>query len=99
MPDEGGPDLLVMELATGGERTIDGIATTFPASAKLTIVPTAPKATTWNLKVASSAGTTLATKTVGGDLYVRPINSSSVLQLVSKPTTTNVYRGSMNRKL
>jgi carbamoyl-phosphate synthase large subunit len=26
LPPEGGPDLLVMELATGGERTIDGIA-------------------------------------------------------------------------
>ena len=26
LPDGGGPDLLVMELATGGERTIDGIA-------------------------------------------------------------------------
>jgi len=26
LPDEGGPELLVMELATGGERTIDGIA-------------------------------------------------------------------------
>jgi carbamoyl-phosphate synthase large subunit len=26
LPDEGGPDLLLMELATGGERTIDGIA-------------------------------------------------------------------------
>ena len=26
LPNEGGPDLLVMELATGGERTIDGIA-------------------------------------------------------------------------
>jgi carbamoyl-phosphate synthase large subunit len=26
LPDEGGPDLLVMELARGGERTIDGIA-------------------------------------------------------------------------
>jgi carbamoyl-phosphate synthase large subunit len=25
LPDEGGPDLLVMELASGGERTIDGI--------------------------------------------------------------------------
>ena len=25
LPNEGGPDLLVMELATGGERTIDGI--------------------------------------------------------------------------
>jgi carbamoyl-phosphate synthase large subunit len=26
LPDSGGPDLLVMELATGGERTVDGIA-------------------------------------------------------------------------
>ena len=26
LPGEGGPELLVMELATGGERTIDGIA-------------------------------------------------------------------------
>jgi carbamoyl-phosphate synthase large subunit len=26
LPDSGGPELLVMELATGGERTIDGIA-------------------------------------------------------------------------
>ena len=26
LPEDGGPDLLVMELATGGERTIDGIA-------------------------------------------------------------------------
>jgi len=26
LPEEGGPELLVMELATGGERTIDGIA-------------------------------------------------------------------------
>ncbi len=25
LPDEGGPDLLVMELATGGERTVDGV--------------------------------------------------------------------------
>jgi hypothetical protein len=26
LPEQGGPELLVMELATGGERTIDGIA-------------------------------------------------------------------------
>ncbi len=76
-----------------GGWTIDGIATTFPASAKLTLAPTAPKASTWTLTVASATGTTLATKIVGGDLYVRPINTSSVLQLVSKATTTNVYRG------
>jgi carbamoyl-phosphate synthase large subunit len=29
LPDEGGPDLLVMELATGGERTVDGIGNGF----------------------------------------------------------------------
>jgi carbamoyl-phosphate synthase large subunit len=26
LPEDGGPDLLVMELATGGERTVDGVA-------------------------------------------------------------------------
>jgi stage II sporulation protein D len=82
-----------------GGWTIDGIATTFPANAKLTVAPTASKATTWNLKVVSAAGTTLAAKTVSGDLYVRPINWSSVLQLVSKPTTTNVYRGFFRLRL
>jgi stage II sporulation protein D len=82
-----------------GGWTIDGIATTFPANAKLTIAPTASKATTWNLKVVSAAGTTLATKTVSGNLYVRPINWSSVLQLVSKPTTTNLYRGFFRLRL
>ncbi len=82
-----------------GGWTIDGIATTFPANAKLTIAPTASKATTWILKVVSAAGTTLAAKTVSGDLYVRPIDWSSVLQLVSKPTTTNVYRGFFRLRL
>ena len=82
-----------------GGWTIDGIATTFPANAKLTLAPTASKATTWNLKVVSASGTTLTAKTVSGDLYVRPINWSSVLQLVSKPTTTNVYRGFFRLRL
>lgn len=76
-----------------GGWTVDGIATTFPASAKLTLAPTAAKATTWNLKVVSSTGASLAAKVVSGDVYVRPINTASVLQLVSKATTTNVYRG------
>ena len=82
-----------------GGWTIDGIATTFPANAKLTVAPTASKATTWNLKVVSAAGATLVAKTVSGDLYVRPINWSSVLQLVSKRTTTNVYRGFFRLRL
>jgi stage II sporulation protein D len=77
----------------GGGWTIDGIATTFPANARLTLAPTAPLATTWNLKVVSGAGAVLAKKVVGGSLYVRPVGTSSLLQLVSKATTKNVYRG------
>ena len=82
-----------------GGWTIDGIATTFPANARLTLTPSAPGATTWVLRVRSSAGAALATKTVSGDVYVRPVNTSSVLQLVSKPTTTNIYRGSFRIRL
>ncbi|HEX2754150.1 MAG TPA: SpoIID/LytB domain-containing protein [Candidatus Limnocylindrales bacterium] len=76
-----------------GGWTIDGIAPTFPANARLVLSPTAPKATSWNLRVVSATGARLAAKTVSGDVYVRPINALSVLQLVSKATTTNVYRG------
>jgi len=83
--------LTIMGLSGGW--TIDGIATTFPANAVVTLAPTAAKATTWNLRVVSDAGTVLATKVVGGDLYVRPVNTTSLLQLVSKATTKNVYRG------
>jgi SpoIID/LytB domain protein len=83
--------LVVVGLVGGW--TVDGIATTFPANARLTLAPTAARATTWTLKVSDAAGAVLATKTVSGDVYVRPINTASVLQLVSKATTTNVYRG------
>jgi SpoIID/LytB domain protein len=76
-----------------GGWTIDGIASTFPANARLTLSLSAPGATTWILRVRSSAGAALATRTVSGDVYVRPVNASSVLQLVSKATATNVYRG------
>jgi SpoIID/LytB domain protein len=76
-----------------GGWTIGGIATTFPANARLTLGPTAAGATTWNLKVVSAAGAVLARKVVSGDVYVRPVNAATVLQLVSKATTTNVYRG------
>src|SRR5437870_11245352 len=67
-------------LGLGGGWTIDGIATTFPANARLTTAPTAPKATTWNLRVTSSTGVVLATRVVSGSLYVRPAGTTSLLQ-------------------
>ena len=76
-----------------GGWTIDGIAATFPLGARLTLAPTASGAMTWSLRVASSTGVTLAARTVSGDLSVRPAGGSTYLQLVSKATPTNLYRG------
>ena len=76
-----------------GGWTIDGIAATFPANARLTLAPTAVGASTWNLAVVSSSGTALAAKVVSSRVIVRPLGATSVLQLLSKSTTTNVYRG------
>ena len=76
-----------------GGWTIDGIATTFPSDARLTLAPTASGAITWSLRVATSMGLTLVARTVSGDVYVRPAGSSGDLQLVSKARPSNVYRG------
>ncbi len=73
--------------------TIDGIAKTFPADARVTLAPTASGAATWALKVVSATGTVLHTTTVSGDVYVRPVSANTVLQLASKATATNIYRG------
>jgi len=75
-----------------GPFTIDGIASTFPIDATVTLAPTAVGATTWSLKVVSATGAPLATATVSGDVYVRP-TGATYLQLLSKATTTNLYRG------
>ena len=75
-----------------GPFTIDGIASTFPIDATVTLAPTAVGATTWSLKVVSATGAALKTATVSGDVYIRP-TGSTYLQLLSKATTTNLYRG------
>jgi stage II sporulation protein D len=76
-----------------GAWTIDGIGATYPADARLTLAPTAAGATTWALKVYSPAGTRLHASTVSGTLAVRPAGEASLLQLDSKPSTYDTYRG------
>jgi SpoIID/LytB domain protein len=76
-----------------GPWTIDGVATTFPADSRLLLFPTAVGATTWTLRVRAADNTLLYSAVVSGNVYVRPGTSATALQLVSKPTTTNVYRG------
>jgi SpoIID/LytB domain protein len=76
-----------------GSWTIDGIAGTFPANAKLTLAPSAPGATTWALRVYSAAGKKLKSTTVSGTLAVRQAEPASLLQLDSKPSSYDTYRG------
>ena len=80
-------------LGRGGAWTIDGIGATFPAGATLTLAPTAPGGTTWALRVRAAGGSQLHASTVSGAIVVRPAGSASLLQLDSKPSTYDTYRG------
>jgi len=82
-----------------GTWTIDGIAKAFPADAKLTLAPVAAGSTSWVLRVRSAAGTLLHTATVTGDVWVRPSAPSVLLQLISKSSTKNIYRGVLRIRL
>jgi stage II sporulation protein D len=76
-----------------GAWKIDGIAGTFPRNAKLTLAPTAPGKTTWALRVYSAKGKQLKAATVSGTLAIRQAEADSILQLDSKPSTFDTYRG------
>jgi stage II sporulation protein D len=86
-------------IGRGGTWTVDGIAKTFPANAKLTLAPTAVGATSWKVTVLSSTGVVLHSGTVSTVLIVRPAAAATLLQLASKATTTNVYRGYLRVRL
>jgi SpoIID/LytB domain protein len=77
----------------GGSWTIDGIAATFPADARLSLAPTAPGASSWALRVHAAGGQQLHASTVSGALAVRPASGGSLLQLDSKPSSFDTYRG------
>ena len=77
----------------GGRWSIDGIPRTFPAKGRLTLAPTASGATTWTLKAIAPTGTVLYRATVSGAVVVRPAPSLGLLQLLSKASTSNIYRG------
>ena len=81
-----------------GSWTVDGIAKTFPADARLTAWPVSAGSTTWNLKVAAAGGAVLHSSTVTSNVWVRP-GSGAVLQLDSKPSSYDTYRGVIRVRL
>jgi SpoIID/LytB domain protein len=82
-----------------GSWTIDGVTTVFPADSRLLLFPTAAGATTWTLRVRAADNTLLYSSVVSSNVWVRPSTYATALQLVSKATTTNVYRGSLRIRL
>jgi SpoIID/LytB domain protein len=81
-----------------GSWTVDGVSATFPADAMLRVIPTTQKTpdgtlTTWRIRVSSSAGTVLYSGAKPTSLVVRGTTSATLLQLWSKPSSFDRYRG------
>jgi stage II sporulation protein D len=83
----------------GGGWTIDGVTGTFPAGARLTLSPATAGSTTWNLAVKSTAGVSLAKAVVSSAVIVRPATTATSLELTSKASTYNLYRGFLRVRL
>jgi stage II sporulation protein D len=84
-------------IGRGGGWSIDNVGS-FPADAKLTLWPATAGSTTWTLRVVSSTGAQLRSQAVSRGLTVRP-GSTAVLQLVSKRSTWDTYRGTLRVRL
>jgi stage II sporulation protein D len=77
----------------GGTWTIDGIAATFPADARLRFTPATSGTTTkWKVTVTASNGSTLYNAAAASSVRVRP-GSGTTLQLWSKPSAYDRFRG------
>lgn len=77
-----------------GTWSIDGIAATFPADASLRLAPTIAGLTvTWRLKVFRVDGVQLYSAVSSAPFVVRPVAAATILQLDSKPSSFDRYRG------
>jgi stage II sporulation protein D len=78
--------------------SIDGIAKTFPIDARLRVIPTTTTSTsgtktTWRILVTDPSGAILHNAAKPSTLVIRGATASSRLQLYSKPTSYDRYRG------
>jgi stage II sporulation protein D len=78
-----------------GPWTVDGIAKTFPADGRLRLIPkvSASGSTTWRLLVDDATGSVLWDAAAPRDLHVRAAEPAA-LELTSKASARNLYRGS-----
>ncbi len=85
----------------GGPWRISSVSGTFPADAQARLWRTTGTVngvatTTWHVRVLAADGATvLQSATVSGYVYVRPASSATRLQLYSKPSSYDTYRGKL----
>ncbi len=88
-----------------GSWEIAGVATTFPADAVLkawrtTATVAGVSTTTWKVRVTAADGATvLHSATISGVVTVRPVDATSRIQVFSKPSSYDTYRGSILLRL
>ena len=80
--------------------SIDGLSTTFPPDARLRLIPlttgdAATAAGQWRLLIEAADATVLFDGPAPLDFSVRPIAADGLVQLWSKPTRYDRYRGSL----
>ncbi len=82
-----------------GAWTVDGVKATFPADARLTAWRTTAavkgiSVTTWHLRIVGADGATvLYTGTPAGQIVIRPAGTATRLELDSKASKFDTYRG------
>ncbi len=79
----------------GGAWSVDGIAATFPADAILRLSPPQAGQATWRMAVTDTAGKVLYDAPAPADARVRGTTATTTLQLISKPSNFDLYRGTL----
>ncbi|MBI3752063.1 MAG: SpoIID/LytB domain-containing protein [Chloroflexi bacterium] len=79
-----------------GTWKVDGISAIFPVDAQLRMYPDAAAASGWHLTVIGADASTLWNGAApASSFYVRPADSLALLQLYSKPTSYDRFRGNL----
>ena len=82
----------------GGSWAVGGINLEFPAEARLRVF--APTSTAgWRVVVDSAAGEVLFDGSAAADFQVTPTSNNTTIQLFSKPSTNDLYRGTLRIKV
>jgi len=78
-----------------GTWTVDGIPGTWPAGASARLVRVTSPTPAWQLRIVSSSGKLLLRTRTGSSVRIRPATKSTRLQLWSKPSQYDTYRGTI----